>query len=699
MIRVRVRRDDEGQILKDDRGSSLVIALVFMTVFGILLAVVMGFIDASFRATLAVRDQSYSMYAGDAAIDASIHFYRSQFSNGRVGRPCPTYGPMSFGQAPDIYQVTVTCEGMANSGSTFIPNFDETVPEQAILTLSTSTVIPGILVEPTTKNAKIKGDVWSNSTINVSGGTGFFDVLGAVTAKTGCNAPQRIIATTLTCTTSTERADPNYPMATTIVPAPPPSMPTCADSLLKFFPGTYTSVDALNTLTGNAGCGSGKTYWFQPGVYYFDFQDGDVWDIRQGTTDDFADYVAGTPRNWDPQLPLVLSNRPVFGESCKTEDDFPPPPDPEPPIPTGVQFIFGGVSRLDMTTSGEFEMCAQPSPRTSPPQQQIAIFGVTTPTGFPPVQQPLSVRNPTTASSPSSATQTAFSPLDDGKIIDNATADAPLNSTQRFAEVTLSGFCPCPAIPAGSIIDSAELTISHSDPFSTNGQQHQIKQITATVSWNSSSTVIEDGGTGTCPAERICRRTQEHEETIDLKARGLDSADELNGGITATFQAEWGNNTPTEEVDGMQLEVLYSTPGTGFQKQTGALTALDENDTPLFRSSGPNTGIAIHGTIYAPLSGIDVTLNNRSEEAINRGAVLRYAILKTPASLLFEGYPISLPEGTRGGRGILLRAIVDPPDGDPRVRVRAVIDIDDGCQILPCEVGQTVTVRSWSFVR
>ena len=714
MMKIKVRRDNEGRVLKDDAGSTLVIALVFMTVFGLLLAVVMGFIDASFRATLAVRDQTNAMYAGDAAIDAAIQYYRSQLRDGRVNRPCPTYGPISFGTEPDIYEVMVECDGMLTSGDTFIPDFDETVPEHSILTLSTDPTIPGIYVEPTDKRVKIRGDVWSRSTIEIKTGEEFLEVEGAVTAATGCvgDTADRIIATTLTCITSTVAADPNYPMSTTTVPGPPESMPSCpaADSVLKFYPGTYTSAAALNALTAAPTCGSGKIYWFQPGIYYFDFQEPEnaaVWNISHpsanGAMDGISDYVAGTPRatDWNPALPTSPTNRPVFGRSCLTENDFLPPADP--PSDTGVQFIFGGVSRMHITSSGEFEMCAQPSPRTGAPQQQIAIFGVTQTTGAPglPVNPP--DRDPETALSLPSTTQTVFiNPLD-GRVIDSKDAEAKLTSVLRNASIALGSFCPgCPPIPADATISSAKLRINHSDQFQTGGgpNPNRVAQVTATVSWNSSSIVITDGGTSLpCPAQRICRDSNEHEELIDLKALGFDSPAEINGGVSATFEGRWQANEPYLRLNGMRLEIVYTPPSTGFQQQTGTMVALNNNSFPFFQTSLPKTTIAIHGTVYAPLSGVDLFLVNRADEALKRGAIVRYIKLKATAGLISDEPPISLPEGSRGNRGILLRAIVDPPDADPRVRVRAVIDIDDGCQVLPCEVGQTVTVRSWSFVR
>ena len=75
------------------------------------------------------------------------------------------------------------------------------------------------------------------------------------------------------------------------------SVPSCPanNNVVKFLPGTYNDAAAMSTLMNGISC-PGRTFWFSPGVYYFDFANGGVngnheWRIN----DSNGKVVAGQP--------------------------------------------------------------------------------------------------------------------------------------------------------------------------------------------------------------------------------------------------------------------------------------------------------------------------------------------------------------------------------------------------------------------
>ena len=69
--------------LHGERGASLVIALVFLSVFGIVTVAILGFGDASLRASQGYRTQRAANYATDAALDGAINRVRHDTTIGR----------------------------------------------------------------------------------------------------------------------------------------------------------------------------------------------------------------------------------------------------------------------------------------------------------------------------------------------------------------------------------------------------------------------------------------------------------------------------------------------------------------------------------------------------------------------------------------------------------------------------------------
>src|SRR5688572_22199012 len=113
MSKLRILRDEAGRIRRDETGSALLLALIFLLFTSIVITGVLTFTDTSFRTTISVRDQGDEIYAADAAIDAAINYVRERIDQGRVGTPCLDFTAPSFNGV----DVTVQCSGEPGSGA------------------------------------------------------------------------------------------------------------------------------------------------------------------------------------------------------------------------------------------------------------------------------------------------------------------------------------------------------------------------------------------------------------------------------------------------------------------------------------------------------------------------------------------------------------------------------------------------------
>ena len=78
--------------LRDEGGQALLIALAFLIFFGLVIAVILGFAEASVRATVNLHEQRAVVYAADGAMDGAIQYGRWNLEVGAFGKvPCVTY--------------------------------------------------------------------------------------------------------------------------------------------------------------------------------------------------------------------------------------------------------------------------------------------------------------------------------------------------------------------------------------------------------------------------------------------------------------------------------------------------------------------------------------------------------------------------------------------------------------------------------
>jgi hypothetical protein len=358
-VRARVRGDD---------GATLVVALIFITVVALGIAVTLSFADTSLRTTQALRDQAAAVANADGAAQVAINELRrgdytgtGNCFGGQASLLLRDFYRRPSGPADSAF-VTCTPDATRTGLDNNVLIDDDNKPPFAILTLATNFNEEGINVEAGTgRTLEVKGPIFSNSTIDVDSGR--LSATGSVTARRGCEGT--IISTpppNCTIGFGGSNRDPNYSQPSGGLTER--SVPSCGrDDLVRFRPGVYRDVDALNDRTRSSGCRD-SIFWFQPGTYYFDFDDDEPWVIDTGSV------VAGAQTT---TAPLVAGTTPSMPGSCQSPF---PPTVPAPPGWTrqedgGVQFVFGGESRI-VVRQARVEICG-PYSESRPP---IAVYGL-----------------------------------------------------------------------------------------------------------------------------------------------------------------------------------------------------------------------------------------------------------------------------------------------------------------------------------
>lgn len=710
-----------------DDGAILVVAMLVVTVVSLIVGVVLTTGDGSLRATVALREVAGSSYAADGAAKVALNALRTGYSpgdpNGSLlpdsewgfnnsfdGTGC--FGKDSSGAAVDtlvlseFYPPTggqsaatsaaVTCvpEDATGARGAPVPITDSNKPGSAVLTLGTGGETGFYSKTLGGNDFRVSGGIWSNSTIVAD--TGALVSSRSIRAHSGCTGTTTAPVVDCNAVTVT---DPGYAsdldIAGTGIPALQ-TVPSCSGGVAAFEPGYYDDVTALNALTtpnANKSC----VYWFKPGTYYFDFHNNSAdplfdADIASATSDEWTissgTLVAGTRVGTKSTVPGACVN-PIDSTTA-----------------AGVQFIFGGDSRMLIDKDGQAEICGTYHSNRPP----IAIYGQKT--GVTPAATTLSggtalgpsgtvttsVTNGTvTPPNPSSSVVTT--PNDSKDITWLRPASGPASATGTFS---MTGFTPATTIPKGAVLTSASLKVRHSDGASTTSNSASQVSFKPT-----GSTVTLSGNLTPRPA-----------------GYGIDAAD-------LTLSADWGKiqkyvhdngytgavvdytaklaKSETAKLDSVQLELTYYVPGLRGETTSaipGSCVATVAGCS-VVSTTGNKSILYVQGTHYTPLAKVDITLNNVSQQVFRFGVIARALEVKATGSFGFTGAVIELPDNSPGwgfgGTLVQLKVYLCPgaatcsaSAGELALKVRAQLWDATGS---PDPPSRQVTVLSWSEQR
>lgn len=607
------------------------LALVFVTAIGLVIGFVLTYVETSFKYAATARTDRAELYAADGAMEAAI-------ARVQAGEPCGDYEPPAINGV----NVAVTCEPAPRPPPP--PPELAPSPTNAILTLGPQ----GFHQLEGSDDVVVRGDVFSHSVVTNSSTTANLTVQGGVAAVGECS--DRIITTpepsSIRCSNRPPAADPAdgpdpaYPSDLSGVPFPKrQGVPNCVtDSpngwLVPLTSGYYDDAIALSRLTNDPTC-AGKVVWFQPGVYYFDFnfsstgttcdQDPNLCTWQIG--DPEVNVVGGQPLGWDPDL----TARPTINlpGGCLRDEE-------------GVQLIFGGQSRVEQT-AGKVELC----PRTASDRPPITLYGLDQ--GAAPerrvTKQPATVSMSTGFVTPENARAVAEEPR-------RLTADAALTSLLAGptvpppapASLTLTEF-DIGDVPEGSRVAEVRLRVVHRETGDVGGLKATVRSKDGVVSGSPFS------------VPRCAEPDPEVYCDFPIPLGQLSPA--VMSSLSVTYEASpadppiidplTGTATPktgTESLDGIVLDVRFTRPAlealSGCLVQPYDPTASPATGCALFKTSGDRSLLSIGGTVYAPTGAVDLDLVGPSAPVLNRGIIT--SSLRIKAAAAYDGPLVALPE-------------------------------------------------------
>jgi hypothetical protein len=674
-----------------DEGAVLVIVLIVLTVLSLGLSALLTFADTGERTTVAMTSQAARLAEANGAVEVAMNALRRGQYNNSPGQSCfggsntlPNLIASATGGV--TYSAAVTCQPVPGSGGSgsLVPVTSSNKPGYAVQTLSTSGSEDGIQVKSLGGGSdvlKVHGQVLSNSTVTVTNGKLVAD--NGVFATGACTLAGITSTPAPSCNRGTTVGDPGYAGETPSLTYRPLSSVTCStpNSVVSFQPGYYDDAAGLTAMmAGNSAC-KHSTWWFRPGVYYFDFHNGENAALPNGShrwVVDDGTLVAGTPSGGAAQPPV----NPTLPGACVS------------PITStsavGVQFIFGGDSRLQVD-AGKAEICASYHSDRPP----IAVYGQRS--GSPSATGPVTLSGTSATSSKFATPAGALTPNDGSIATWNPTTTSP-------ATLTVSGMATGSSVPAGSQLTAATLAVRR---MNTKGNKNDTVNLTLTPAAGGSPVVVSVPTSTT---------TGWQDTTADLMSTTLP--DVVHGyGFTsasALYSVTPKTGGGTESLDGVQLTLTYTVPSLRAENATvnGSPSCVGKvgygsggTCAALSTTSAPGSVVYIQGAAYLPLAAVDITLNNVSSQVFKFGVVARVLAVKINGSSTFDQAVIELPDNSPGygftDTDVLLTAYVCPGSatcspGSTPVRLRARVRITDPSgTVVPGQ--RQIRVTSWSL--
>lgn len=664
-----MNRFKQNRFKNSEDGSVLIIALIFVTAMGLVVGGIASLATVDIRNTSATRDQRGVVYTADGSVKAAINTFRETnvCANGAVPQINSTTVSVS------CIDQTTTASGGSSSNQ----------PPLAVITLpepgeSGITAVSG-------SDALIDGGMYSKTDMDVSGGA-TLTVLGETTARTGpaatpttnCGGAGTYIldpSAINNCRIGTvaypkgqdpASADPmGYAPAAATAPSNVVVVPSTAScpalgGTITMPRGTYTSAAALNALF--AGC-PGRIFHFPPngstvGVYYFDFTDsGDhEWVIDSPATVVVGGTLSATPT--------------IAGSACD-------------PAASGVQFIFGGDSRIYVSAARAVDICAQHDPTAT--KQQLAVYGLKD--SFPArASMPVAV-TPQNASTVGAQFESPDNGRDpDGSSFAKASVASTTSGPGPTKTMTVSNFALPADLTGAATINGVSLNIRHQDT-SISGNLNRL-DLEARV-----TTTASGVAPFTCASGCLSKDAANHVDSRALPAafRSVIALQNLTVTYSATANNHGSNATSFEEyLDGITLSIDY-TPLPAFHRQSGCMRVAPygaAGSCALLRTSGSNANLSIRGTAYAPVAPLDIHLTSVAYQVFDRGIVVRSLRLNLTSSsgctAAASCSAFKLPPATTvpGTTSVVFQATVEG-----RKRLRALVDFP---------VSGPPVVRSWS---
>lgn len=646
------------RLKRNDEGAMLIFALLIITTIALVTAALLTRGQGNLLATVQLRTVAGAAYGADAATNIAINDLQLGENAGNADGSAPQYPAVASGQKwiYDNYADGSGCFGLKSDGVTpktslelknvalptgsqnastsarvecapvagtgllgsgdGVPITGTNSPGRALTVLGDGSVPgDGIRLKPlgagNDNRFVVAGGMASNANIAVSNGDLFSS--SYVWARTGCSGT--ILSTPAKDCSHAAVSDPNYAADISTVPAYQPIPSGCT-----FSPGYYDDSNALTAKTSSC-----ATSVFTPGTYYFDFHNND------SGNDPTANADAVPPDNDTWNITRTVIGGVATGASTSPGRCVSPI---ESASADGVQFIFGGDSRISLGGSAIVELCGTSNVSTPP----IVLFGLNTSDVSAGLVSPPVITAGTLATTGSSPAWTAGT-VTAGRLASvdgtSATWGPSPNSGSPVGVLTLTGFTPGSAIPSGSMLASAQLQVTHSETVSSG-------------SVNKISVTVDPGAGGTPQTFNPNVRSTLGTDNFDVSAVLAKAVH--NGSLATavpTITIRESGRRHTLNVDAVRLVLTYYPPS--LRGQT--TTAIPGNCIPTggcdFVSSGNNSGavFVVNGVTYTPKGSIAIDPGNGNGLiAFRYGLIARGLDMKGQPKYTF-GYPVvSIPD-------------------------------------------------------
>jgi hypothetical protein len=553
-----------------DAGSVLVIAIVLVTIVGVIVVGALAYSVASLRATSHVYGpRRTQLYVADAANKAAMLYvgnHPDQFPykapvNGVAQCYSLTYGTVTgYG--------TVATKVCPQNDTTFVPSGSS---KFAIITLGSGTNVNlksnGLL--------NVKGNVYSHGAISTSPGT-LAVTSGVVQATGGCSGTITVngaaLANCTVATLPTAGNDPAWVSGVTVEPtagAHDACQTLNGHKVATLYPGYWTSA-SINTA---ANC-SPALIWLTPGIYYID----GGWSI--GTK-----VVAGTLSD---TLANVAASSKTAGECDKTQP--------------GVMLLIGGSSGLSLS-KGNLQVCGLGTTQGGS-TVKIPVYGLTADVTIPQAGTLTPGANPTNGGTPG----TAWTSLSNGRTIDAKFALVSLAANASSQSINYT-FTPASTVNGGKLM-SLDVTA---------------KVSSATLPVSFQVTVASGAKSCTMPASaQQITTTTVTKYTIDLSSSACPTpvaSTALTVRLNATANSSAG--THTMSLDG--IVVNYTSDIVTMPKLTSSTSMT---------TTGNNNNYWMDGFVYTPTSSIDVQTSNSAGLIITLGVVVQNLTINPTGSAI-----------------------------------------------------------------
>ncbi|MCU1432462.1 MAG: hypothetical protein JWP95_1567 [Actinotalea sp.] len=706
-----------------DEGASLVLVMVFIIAVGLVVTALLSYAQTGI--TSARATQSRQLLASDAsgAMDVAINAIRTSAYADPATQSCPADGITVPGVESSVRVTCTPAPGTGISAGT-VPITALNRPGSAVLTLGTGSETG--LTLSSNSVLRIKGRVYVNSTstsIRADASNAQVWVTGApVIAKGSCpsNANKVVSTESVTCNSPgspPEGKDPalltNADMAggSAIAAgyAQPPSglsqlvhrvVPTCPGSgTVQLSPGYYDDAVALSSLTNSCG----RPIQLLPGVYYLDFRNEEMASLATGA----RPMTSGT-NVWTINRAAAR----VVGGTLTTPGNFTIPGACVSPLTTtsnnqGVQLVFGGSSRIDVQ-AGQLELCGQYAVDRPP----LVVYGAKT--GATTVITPAQAGTATGTTTPAVAGHTVYANPGAATPIDAAAATATIPrpaSGTTTASMRLTGSGLSAQIPAGSILVSAQVRVTHRE-------QSSVSQDALSVAFvPNASRPSPAAASTTATLVRNESPTAWRTDTVNVLTNDLIKEIWRYGLADARIDYTVGafrgaGSTLTAQLDAAELWLEWKPPSLRGQTTpvNGSNCIGTVGGCALITTNGAQTRLFLQGTTYAPLARFDINLTNISTQVFRSGIIARALAFSITPSAGFVGPVIEVPDETGSGVNldVYLAAYVctgsastcagSPPPSSAWRRVgRSTVTLQSAFPV-PSDGSRSVVVESWNLL-